>query len=130
MKFRTLAVPALALGVGVVVGTAGSGQADPAVQTKTVTQTVTREATPQSCLDALDASEALTAQSRRYVKLTVQMPGMVVRAAKAGLNVDVAGIKAVTADMQEFTADTEAITAKVGPLVDTYNSAAAECRSH
>lgn len=120
---------ALTLTVGVVIGASNTQTvaADPAVTTKTVVDTV--EVAPQSCLDAIEASEDIAIQTRRYVGLTVQMPQMVVRAAKAGMMMDADAIDGVTADMDAFASDTQAITAKIGPLVQRFNVAKTACRA-
>lgn len=124
-----------ALVAGVIIGSAGAASsttvAEPQVKTVTQTRTVTDrvEVTPQSCLDAIDAAEAISVQTRDYVELTTDLPQMIVSAAKAGMSMDAAALEAVTTDMNDFSSDTKSITAKIGPLVNDFNSAKASCQA-
>jgi hypothetical protein len=119
----------LAVTIGVVIGASGSTAetAAPVVKTKTVTETV--EVTPQSCLDALDAAEGVVSSAADYVNLTVQWPRLVLRALRAGVNMDMTAVDNITADINGLTADTRAITADVRPQVKQFNSAEDACRA-
>lgn len=146
MNLRSILIPAVALGVGVGIGSIGAAQAvDPVVQTKTrtVTETVTEEVTPQSCRDVITHARAigrLTARQAQasidFVDATMPWPDLVQRAAYAGMDMDVAEIEAITADMEQITSDVDAVTVDVeqigdelAPRVRKFNRAADACES-
>lgn len=129
---------AAALLVGVAAGGAATSSdasaptslADPTTVsvTKTVQQPVAVEKTPQACLDALDAAEQLTDDSRSFVRAILPYPNLVLKAAKAGMTLDPSKLDEVTATVKTITAEVNGITDDVSGHVDAYNAAAAECR--
>ncbi len=130
MKIRTILAPAVALVVGVVVGTASTGQADPVVRTKTVTERVEVEVTPQACLDALATTGDVMDLVVRFADTSVAWPNLVTRAAYAGMDMDVAEIKDITADVQSMTGEYNDITRGLKPLTRELTTSLADCRSH
>lgn len=129
-KTTVIAATAVALLAGVGVGVAGGAVAsEPTVQTKTRTVTEEVPTTPQECLDALTAAEGLGRQMSRTLTVSMEWPDLVQRAARAGMNMDVAGIDSVTADVTSISGDYEAILPEVDRLVDDFNTAKAGCRA-
>ena len=139
----SLSLVALGLSVGLVSACAGGGEPEPA-PTVTVTAepepapTVTVTAkpvatTPQSCLDALDAAERLTASVSPALENGGALADLVGRAYAAGF------VEGQTGD----TSASDAVTAEAGRIAESlgdampefeaamaaYNDAAQTCRS-
>ncbi len=138
MSKKSVAVTAIvAATIGIGIGSAGSASSDtvaePKVKTVTQTETVTKEVevevVPQACLDALNDAEAVADSVADFGKVSVKWPGLVLRAAKAGMNMDVSAVNGITADMESMTSDYHDITAEMTPQVRSFNTNKATCRS-
>lgn len=86
--------------------------------------------TPQSCIDALDAAEALVSgpvveQSEDSIVLI----GLIPEAFTAGLNVDNAAADSIIETMNEVNARTVARNEVIEDIVTEYNEASEECRN-
>ncbi len=124
---------AAALVAGIVIGSSGASStaevAEPQVKTVTKTKTVTEEVTPQSCLDAIEASEGIADQAIRFTDASTKWPNLVSRALQAGMAMDVAEVKNITADIEGITADYEDITVDTQQLVSDFNTTSADCQA-
>lgn len=131
---------AAALIVGIAAGGAAAGSDDPtrtattAPTPATVTTTVTEQTeaaavTPQSCLDALTAAEAITRDSRHFVRAIIVYPSLILKSARAGMQLDADKINEVTATVKGISAKVDGITADVTEHVAAYNTAAEDCRA-
>lgn len=131
----TVITAAVAGVVGVVIGTAGGSPTvetaregpTPAAVTTTETKTVNKP--PTSCIEALDAAEQFALDFRHFTGMASKMPLLIPRAIQAGVDVDVAAVRAITADMDQFTSRTQEINGDVATHVRAYNASATDCRS-
>lgn len=117
-------VAVVALGIGVA---AGGGEPETVTETKTVTDTVER--TPDACVEALDAAEALVqgpvvGQSED----TIVLIGLIPKAFEAGATMNNAMAQSIIDTLDETTARSEQRNIEIKSLVSDYNEASEECR--
>ncbi|MFT4471416.1 hypothetical protein ACMX2H_16050 [Arthrobacter sulfonylureivorans] len=103
---------------GIILGSATAGGPPEQVEVKVpgptvtveaepVTKTVTKEVTPDACIDALDyAIEA--------IGLMQPLPEMIYESGMAGLEQDVPAIEDINNRLTTFSSDLEKLTPKVG----------------
>jgi hypothetical protein len=118
-----------------ILGAAGSASdrsprsADLSAPTVTVTKTVPNMEAPQSCLDALDAAEALTKDAGDFASTVTAYPDLIRRAAIAGSTFDTAGIEAITRKIESMSVEIRAETDSVDMHGDRFRATAADCRA-
>jgi hypothetical protein len=117
------AIPLTAGALLLAAGCAGGADAQPSVSKTTIT------ATPDSCLAALKAADALQQDSYDFSKLIIEYPDVVQAALYAGLHQSASEIDGVTASLNSLTRRISPITDSVGVHGDEYRSAAADCRA-
>lgn len=126
-KILIPAVAVTALTVGALVG-GSSGEPAPKAETKTVTETV--DSTPQSCIDALDAAEALVqGPVVEQSSDTIILVNLIPKAFDAGVHMDEAAANSIITTMGEVNKRTESRNATIESLVGDYNAASDDCRS-
>lgn len=114
MKRSTLTLAALALGV-TLTGCAAAAEPEVVTETVTVTEEVTVESVPASCLDALDHGDDV-------MDLAGQGFDILAGALDAVAEFDITGIEQATADLQGITPDMAAAST-------AYQAARDECRA-
>lgn len=120
-------VAAVALGVGLV---AGSGGPETVTKTETKTVTETVDSTPQACVDAMDAAEALvTGPVVEQTEDSVVLVGLIPLAFEAGVNMDNAAAQDIIDTLDETTARSESRNVEIESLVTEYNEASEKCRA-
>lgn len=124
MRLKNIAIPAGTLLLGVIIGSAANGGDETSVSADapTVTKTVTKEAEPvevtvipESCTDALDSAD-------QGFELAGEAFLIMGEAFEAISQYDVVALESALASMDAVTAETE-------PVLTTYRSDAAACRS-
>ena len=127
--------------VGVGIGASGStddqppSSADLSAPTVTVTKTVTTPGprmapgTPQACLDALTAAEALTRDAGDFATTVTAYPDLIRRAALAGATGDTAAIQSITRKIESMSVEIRAETDSVNMHGARFRSTAADCRA-
>lgn len=135
MSKKTVVFTGLAtLIAGIVIGSSGGEEAavaEPKIQTVTKTETVTEKVkvVPQGCLDALDAAAGIYGEFGAFGDITVGYIDLIQRSAVAGMDMDVAEIEDITAEMRDLTDDTTNVTKNVKPLSRTFLAGSDECRA-
>lgn len=122
--------------VSLLGATACSGSTpEPVVKTKTVTVTetappvtLTKEKTPQSCLDAIDASENIADHVAQFADAMSEYPPLVQKAAEAGMNMDASALRSVTAKIDSINTRLDSATKQLKPDIADFNLTSAQCR--
>jgi len=134
-------VAGLALGGAMFGGGGGEGTPAPtatetvtaeAKPAPTVTETAQAEAqevTPESCLVALEAAEAIVGHGETMTGYAAELAPMVGEAAEAGYLGDAATLQSITQRMQEINAEVGDMNGVLADDVDVYLVAAQQCRA-
>lgn len=120
-----VAVTALALGLA-----AGDGETETVTKTETKTVTETVNSTPQACVDAMDAAEALvTGPLVEVAEDSVVLIGLIPLAFEAGYNMDDTAAQSVIDTLDETATRSESRNVEIESLVTEYNEASEKCRA-
>lgn len=126
-KSNKVIIPVVAT-VALVIGFATGGGGETVTETKTVTETV--DSTPQACVDAMGAAEALvTGPVVEQTEDSVVLIGLIPLAFEAGASMDNAAAQGVIDTLDEATARSESRNVEIKSLVTEYNKASKKCRA-
>lgn len=90
----------------------------------------TVDTTPQACIDALDAAEALVhGPVIEQSEDTIVLIGLIPQAFEAGLNADSVSAQNIIDTMDEITAQSDERNVEIDTLVTEYNETSEECRA-
>jgi hypothetical protein len=95
----------------------------------TVTDEVTVETVPQSCLDALDAADTIAGDTGAFGQIMVDMITQFPKAVRAAFNRDAAAINAATTRQEGINTRLGNLTDRMAPHIDTYRAARDECQA-
>ena len=88
------------------------------------------ESTPQACVDAMDAAEALvTGPVVEQTEDSIVLVGLIPLAFEAGINMDNATAQDIIDTLDETTARSESRNVEIESLVTEYNEASEKCRA-
>lgn len=91
--------------------------------------TVFSDKAPEACLAALLASDELIAGVfPKVMQEVTALPGMIVRAAQAGMEFDSAEIDRISGELEDFTAKITEYTDQIVDLRDDYTANRDKCR--
>jgi hypothetical protein len=90
-------------------------------------KTVTKEVTPQACLDALDSARKAFSLVSDFTDVVSEYPPLVGQAAQAGMTSDVAGLNRIVRKMRSINSRMDDINAQMDP--SSFAGPAAECEA-
>lgn len=96
---------------------------------ETVTEPVEVKATPDECINALDASEKVADLVTQAMDVAATNTGLIYPAMKAGFNQDASAVRRITAEVKSGTTKMTALNDELAALVPEYNTNAEVCRA-
>jgi hypothetical protein len=138
MSKKTVIITAVAAStLGIILGAASvsgdtSSQSPDPVTLHSPTVTVTQAAqtrTPQSCLDALDAAEAVGSDVYKFDQILIDNQKLMRPAIMAAYNHDAAEMTRITSEVQAINTRIQSINGETSADVAAFNTAKTACRS-
>jgi hypothetical protein len=118
------------MGAGAAAGPADDTAATIHSPTTTVTQTAQMQTrTPQSCLDALDAAEAVGSDVYKFDQILVDNQRLMRPAIMAAYKHDAAEMTRITSQVQSINTRIQSINGETSADVAAFNTAKTACRS-